>query len=149
MSTELEQQPKRERSVIYIVTVVVLVVLAVIAVVMFLSARQEVKAQDKAEQFLASLEEQGIDTSLTAEQVARVLGDDGGGVCANPNDALSRAILFDRLSNGAAGPGQRPILAEDRLLEGELLIIQTYCPDELEDFQKFVDELNTVKENGS
>ena len=54
MSTETEQQPQRERSVIYIITVVVLVVLTVIALVTFLSARQEVKAQDKAEQFLAS-----------------------------------------------------------------------------------------------
>lgn len=149
MSTETERQPQRERSVIYIITVVVLVALAVIALVTFLSARQEVKAQDKAEQFLASLEENGITTSLTAEQVARVLGDDGGGVCANPNDALSKAVLFDRLSNGAAGPGQRPILAEDRLLEGQLLIIETYCPEELEEFQQFVDELNTVDGNGS
>lgn len=149
MSTETERQPQRERSVIYIITVVVLVALAVIALVTFLSARQEVKAQDKAEQFLASLEENGITTSLTAEQVARVLGDDGGGVCSNPNDALSKAVLFDRLSNGAAGPGQRPILAEDRLLEGQLLIIETYCPEELEEFQQFVDELNTVDGNGS
>ena len=149
MSTETEQQPTRERSIIYIVTVIVLIVLAVIALVTFLSARQEVEAQDKAEQFLSSLEENGIDTSLTAEQVARVLGDDGGGVCANPNEALSKAILFDRLSNGAAGPGQRPILAEDRLLEGQLLIIETYCPDELEEFQQFVDDLNTVDGNGS
>ena len=149
MSTETEQQPTRERSIIYIVTVTVLIVLAVIALVTFLSARQEVEAQDKAEQFLSSLEENGIDTSLTAEQVARVLGDDGGGVCANPNEALSKAILFDRLSNGAAGPGQRPILAEDRLLEGQLLIIETYCPDELEEFQQFVDDLNTVDGNGS
>ena len=149
MSTETEQQPQRERSVIYIITVVVLVALAVIALVTFLSARQEVKAQDKAEQFLASLEENGITTSLTAEQVARVLGDDGGGVCANPNEALSKAVLFDRLANGAAGPGQRPILAEDRLLEGQLLIIETYCPEELEEFQQFVDDLQLTDGNGS
>lgn len=149
MSSELETQPKRERSIIYVITIVVLVVLGVIAVVTFLTARQEAEAQDKAEQFLSSLEENGIDTALTAEQIARVLGDDGGGVCANPNEALSKAILFDRLSNGAAGPGQRPILAEDRLLEGQLLIIETYCPEELEEFQQFVDELNTVDGNGS
>ena len=149
MSTETEQQPQRERTIIYIVTVVVLVVLGVIAVVAFLSARQEVKAQDKAEQFIASLEENGIDTDLTAEQVARVLGDDGGGVCADPNSALSRSILFERLTNGAAGPGQRPILAESRLLQGQLLIIETYCPDELEEFQQFVDDLQLVDGNGS
>ncbi|GGI46804.1 type II secretory pathway pseudopilin PulG [Agromyces flavus] len=149
MSTETEQQPQRERSIIYIITIVVLVILAVIALITFLSARQEAQATDKAEQFLASLDENGIDTDLTAEQVARVLGDDGGGVCANPNDALSKAILFERLTNGAAGPGQRPIIAQDNVVEGQLLIIETYCPDELEDFQQFVDDLQLSGGDGS
>ena len=149
MSTHTERQPQRERTIIYVVTVIVLVVLAVIAVVMFFSARQAAEATDKAEQFIASLEENGIDIALTPEQVARVLGDDGGGVCADPNSALSRSILFERLTNGAAGPGQRPIIAESRLLQGQLLIIETYCPDELEEFQQFVDELQLVDGNGS
>ena len=149
MSTETEQQPTRERSIIYIITVVVLVVLAVIAVVSFFSARETEQAEEKATELIQSLEDAGVDVTLTAEQIARVLGDDGGVVCADPNAALSRAALLDRLSNGAGGPGQRPILAEDRLVEAELLIIQTYCPDELEEYQQFIDELNTVDGDGS
>ena len=149
MSTELEQQPRRERSIIYVITVVVLVVLAVIAIVSFFSARETQQAEEKADQLIQALEDAGADVTLTAEQIARVLGDDGGVVCADPNAALSRAALLDRLSNGAGGPGQRPILAEDRLVEAEVLIIQTYCPDELEEYQQFIDELNTVNGDGS
>jgi Tfp pilus assembly protein FimT len=149
MSTGTETQPRRERTVIYVVTVALLVILGVIAVIMFLTAREGAQAQDKAEQFIASLEAEGVDVNLTPEQVARVLGDDGGVVCADPGSALTRALLLDRLSNGAGGPGQRPIIAEDRLVQGELLIIETYCPDELEDFQQFIDDLNTVDGDGS
>ena len=149
MSTETERQPQRERSIIYIITVVVLVVLGVIAAITFFSARQAAQATDKAEEFIALAEENGIDVSLSPQQIAAVLGEDGGGVCANPNDALSRAVLFARLTTGAAGPGQRPVIAESRLLQGQLLIIETYCPDELEEFQQFVDDLQLHDGSGS
>ena len=141
MSTATETQPKRERSLIYIITVVVLVVLGVIATVMFLSARQEVKSQDKAEELIQVLSDAGVDVNLTAEQISRVLGNDGGAVCANPNEALSRAVLLDRIANGASGPGIRPIITDERYLQGQVLIMQVYCPDEVEDFQQFVDSL--------
>ena len=73
----------------------------------------------------------------------RVLGDDGGATCADPNDALTRAILLSQLANGAAGPGARPVIADSRVVQGQLLIIQVYCPDELEDFKQFVEDLKT------
>ena len=148
MSTQAEQQPKRERSVLYIVVVVVLVILSVIALIMFRSARQTAEAEDKAQELIQALEDAGAESTPSVEMISRVLGDDGDVVCADPNGALTRAALLDRLSNGAAGPGQRPIIAEDRLVEGGLLIVQTYCPDELEEFQEFVDSLETVDTNG-
>ena len=37
----------------------------------------------------------------------------------------------------------RPVIADSRVFQGQLLIIQIYCPDELEDFQEFVDDLKT------
>ncbi|WP_400999431.1 hypothetical protein [Agromyces sp. GXQ0307] len=147
MSTGSETQPTRERSVIYIVTVAVLVVVAAIALFSFLAARQDVRAEDQAEELIQALEAEGVDVRLTPEQVASVLGDDGGAVCANPNGALSRAVLLDRLTNGAGGPGLRATIVEQRLLTGQLLIIETYCPDELDEFQEFVDGLYTVDGN--
>ena len=41
------------------------------------------------------------------------------------------------------GPGARPVIADSRAVKGQLLIIKVYCPDELKDFQKFVDDLKT------
>lgn len=148
MSTHEETQHPRERSIISIVAIVVLVALAVIATITFVGARQQARDIDKAQELLDSFADAGVSTPFTAEQVARVLGDDGGAVCADPNAALSRATLLAGLSNGAGGPGQRPTLVESRLLQGQLLIIQTYCPEEAEEFQDFVDSLNTVESAG-
>jgi hypothetical protein len=145
MSTDLETQTPRERSIISVVISVILLALAVLALILFISARHETKGVDKAQQLLDSFHQAGISVSLTADQVARVLGTDGGATCADPNAALSRSTLLAALSNGAAGPGIRPTLVESRLFKGQLLIIQTYCPHELKQFQQFVDSLNTVK----
>ena len=49
--------------------------------------------------------------------------------------ALSRATLLAQLTNGASGPGIRPVIADSRVVQGELLVIKVYCPDELEEFQ--------------
>lgn len=144
MSTSNETQSTRERSVIYIVVVTVLVVLAAIATILFIGNRQEARDVDKAQQLLDAFADAGISVSFTPEQVAEVLGDDGGATCADPNSALARSTLLASLANGAGGPGLRPTIVESRLLKGQLLIIQTYCPDEAEEFQEFVDSLATV-----
>jgi hypothetical protein len=142
MSTSTETQTPRERSWLYITSCIVLVVLAVIAIFTFSSARENRKARDKADEFIAALEDAGARTP-DKDQVVRVLGDDGGATCANPNDALSRATLLSLLANGATGPGTRPVIADSRVFQGQLLIIQVYCPDELEDFKKYVDDLKS------
>jgi Tfp pilus assembly protein FimT len=108
----------------------------------FSSARETRRAQDKADELIAALQDAGARTP-DQDQVVRVLGDDGGATCANPNKALSRATLFSLLTNGATGPGARPVIADSRVVQGQLLIMQTYCPEELEEFQKFVDDLKT------
>jgi hypothetical protein len=71
----------------------------------------------------------------------RVLGDDGGAVCADPSSALVRAGYFAQLGNGAAGPGQRPVIVADRLVQGEQMILQIYCPDQLDEFTQFTEDL--------
>ena len=144
MSTHEETQITRHRSVLYIVTAVVLVIVGVIAVLMFMSARQSAQAEDKANELIQNLEDAGVEVAFTPEQIAKMFGEDGGAVCANPNDALSRAILFDRIANGAGGPGMRPIITDERYLQGQILIMEVYCPDEVEQFQQMVDDLETT-----
>jgi Tfp pilus assembly protein FimT len=142
MSTHSETQTPRERSWLYITACLVLGVMVVIALFAFGSARQTQKAQDKADQLISELNAVGA-RAPDQDQIVRVLGDDGGATCANPNEALSRATLLSQLANGATGPGARPVIADSRAVQGQLLIIKVYCPDELTDFQAFVDDLKT------
>ena len=147
MSTQTESSTKRGRSVIYIVSMILLVIFAVVALLNFRSARETQQSLAKADQLIAEINAAG-GTAPSREQIARVLGDDGGAVCANPNDALSRAIFHSQLTNGATGPGNRPVIASDRVARGELAIIKIYCPDQLAEFQQFIDDLNTYNSGG-
>lgn len=142
VESPVENQSTRERRWIYVVAIVILVALALWAIFAFSAARESVRAQEKADELIAALEDAGLGTP-DRDQIVRVLGDDGGATCDNPNNALSRATLFAQLANGATGPGGRPIIADSRVVQGQLLIIQTYCPDELDDFQQLIDDLNT------
>lgn len=139
--TVTEQSTDSERRTIYIVVGVVVLVLLVIALFSYRSKEATQQADQKADQFIAALSAAGAATP-SKDMVVRVLGDDGGAICQDPNAALSRAALLDRLMNGAAGPGMRPVIADNRAVRGELLVIQIYCPDELPSFQEFVNDLN-------
>ena len=142
MTTPVENQSPRERSWIYITACVILAVLTLWAIFAFSSARETKRAEDKADQLVAALRDAGARTP-DKNQIVRVLGDDGGATCANPNKALSRATLLTLLANGATGPGARPVIADSRAVKGQLLIMKVYCPNELNDFQQFVDDLKT------
>ena len=148
MSTATETQSKRERSTLYIAVAVGIGVLMVIGLIFYRSAEATREAEQKADQLIAALEDAGA-TAPDRDQIVRVLGDDGGATCADPNDSLSRAILLSQLANGAAGPGARPVIADSRVVKGQLLIIEIYCPDELEDFKQFVDDFKTDDVAGS
>ena len=78
------------------------------------------------------------------EQIVGVLGDDGGALCKDPASALRKAILFSQLTNGAGGPGIRPVIADSKVFKGQLLAIQIYCPDQLPRFQQMVEQLKTA-----
>lgn len=144
MTAPVENQPPRERSWIYVTACVLLGILLLAALLAFRGARETAEAQEKADELIAAIE--GAGSTATApdrDRIVRVLGDDGGATCDNPNDALSRSTLFSLLTNGAAGPGIRPVIADSRAVQGQLLIIEVYCPEELEEFQQFVDDLKT------
>ena len=142
MTTPQESQTPRERSWIYITACVVLGLMVLGALIVFSAARETVRAEEKADELIAALEDAGARTP-DRDQIVRVLGDDGGATCDDPSEALSRATLHSMLANGATGPGARPVIADSRVFKGQLLIIEIYCPDELDDFKEFVDDLKT------
>ena len=148
MSTVNETSTRRGRSVLYIVVVVILIILAVVGLFTFRAGRQSAQAQDKATELVASLHAAGLRAPST-EQIVGLLGTDGGAVCANPSDALYRALVLDQLTTGTGGTGMRPIISERQVLTGTLAVMKVYCPKEVPDFQKFVDNLQTSGNQGS
>jgi Tfp pilus assembly protein FimT len=132
--------PDQKKSWIYWVAIGLLVVMTVVALLTFSSARSTAQAQDKADELIAALEDAGA-TAPSQDQVVRVLGEDGGAICEDPTDALRRATLYGMLTNGAAGPGIRPVIADERTVRFQRLVVEIYCPDELEDFEELVADL--------
>ena len=142
MSTVQETQRPHERTLLYIIIGVVTLLLVILGLVLFQSGKESRAADDKADQLIAALTSVGA-PAPDRDEVVRVLGSDGGATCQDPNSSLNRAIFLSMLSNGAAGPGIRPVTADRRYVAGQLLILKVYCPDELPSFQKFVDRLKS------
>ncbi len=133
---------RTQQRITWIVLGAIFVILAAIGLGVFRSAKATTSANAKADQLIQAIEAKGL-TAPTKEQITRTLGDDGGSICADPNNALRRAVLNSMLANGAAGPGMRPIIADSLAVRGQLLVISIYCPDQLDDFQRYVNDLKT------
>jgi hypothetical protein len=126
---------------IYWTAIGILLVLVLIGLLTFRGAKDTRAANEKADQFISQLQSDGVERLPSKDQVVRVLGSDGGAVCEDPGNALGKATLFSMITNGAAGPGARPIVTDSRLINGQLAVIQVYCPDKLDDFKSYVDDL--------
>ena len=57
--------------------------------------------------------------------------------------ALMQFLFMPVLGSLSDRVGRRPIIADARLLQGQALIMQTYCPDELQEFRDKFDDLKT------
>lgn len=133
-----------KNTVVYVVAAALLIGLVVVALLTFSEARQTAQANDRADELIAVLDEAGVEQLPSRESVVRVLGEDGGSVCQDPAHALRQATLHGMLTNGATGPGTRPVLTDTRLLRGQLAIMQVYCPEELDAVQAQLDELRSA-----
>lgn len=142
--SEHSARPARTNALLYWTAIGLLVVLAIIGLASYRGAKQEATAADKADELVATLQEAGAERLPSADRVARVLGADGGSVCQDPASALRQATLHAMLTNGASGPGLRPVLTDSRLLQGQLAIVSVYCPEHLEDVRARLDELATA-----
>jgi len=100
----------KSRVTTYIVLGVAFLLLTGVCLLSFRTARESQQADQKADQLIAELTSAGA-RAPSKDQIVSVLGDDGGAVCAAPADALSRGVLNGQMTNGAAGPGQRPVIA--------------------------------------
>ena len=130
------------RTLYWIIGAVVLV-LAIIGLITYSGKKQDQEAQQKAAQLTQSLQRAGLTVPVDQDIIVRSLGSDGGAVCDNPASALGRATLFDQITNGADFVGRRPIIVDSRILVGEALILQSYCPEKLQQFKDKTKDLKT------
>jgi hypothetical protein len=119
----------------------VVVVLTVIGLITYSGEKKDQEAQDKAQQLTQKFEQTGLPVPEDQDIIVRSLGNDGGNVCDNPASALGRAVLFDQLTNGADFVGRRPVIIDRDLIRGEALILETYCPDKLDQYRDKFDDL--------
>ena len=126
---------------IYIGSIVVLVAMVVIGLLSFTQLHNTNEAHRKASQLSDTLRAAGYPVP-SQDQIVRTLGSDGGAVCENPTDALVQAQWKYGMSNGAAGPGQRPVLSDRQVVLGEAIVLSVYCPDKLDAIKDKIDDLN-------
>ena len=119
------------------------VALAIVGLVTYSGKKQDQEAQAKAAQLTQSLQRAGLTAPVNQDIIVRSLGNDGGAVCDNPANALGRATLFDQMTNGADFVGRRPVIVDSRILVGEALILQIYCPEKLQQFKEKTQDLKT------
>jgi hypothetical protein len=136
-----EQEVKRNLHTMYWIIGVVVVLLAVIGLFTYNGGTENRQSERLAQDLTAAYQDAGL-TAPDQDLIVRSLGTDGGAVCANPLNALGKAHLLDQLTNGA-NIGRRPVIVDPRILQGELLILQTYCPDEVQQYKDKIDQLKT------
>ena len=121
----------------------VLLLLCVIGLITYSGNKQTAEAQQKAQELTQKLEAAGLRTPVNTDIFVRSLGTDGGNVCDNPASALGKAALIETMYNGADFVGRRPVIVDERILKGEALILETYCPEKLQEYSDKIDELKT------
>jgi hypothetical protein len=135
--------------VIYWIIGAAVLALVIVGLITYSGQKKDQEARAKAEQLTQKFEQAGLPVPQDQDIIVRSLGNDGGNVCDNPASSLGRAVLFDQLTNGAAFVGRRPVIVDRDLIRGEALILQTYCPDKLQEYQDKFDDLkfdNVIKD---
>jgi hypothetical protein len=135
------------RKTAYVVVALIFTGLAITALFTFRTVRESREASTKADTLISSFTSAGL-PAPPKEQVTKVLGDDGGVLCADPDAFLNQAMIRVNMANGAAGPGQRPVIVPQNVVEGQRIAIEVYCPEHLDEFDEFVNSnkyADTVK----
>ncbi|MEU4600589.1 hypothetical protein [Nocardia sp. NPDC023988] len=133
--------PDRTRIWIYLTAAVLLVVFALIGLLTFDEIHRNNEATAKAEQLHSNLLAAGL-PAPEPDVIASALGDDGGSVCQDPDAAHIKAKYQAALSNGASGPGQRPVIGSKEAAEAVGQAIAVYCPQHLADYRAHLDTLH-------
>lgn len=125
---------------IYWIVAGVMAVLLVVMLTTFRYDRSNQEALTKANELISAFERAGLTAPKDPARVASIFGTDGGNVCGSVGSGVGRGIAKLNLMVGGSF-ATRPVINEAQIGTGLLLIVKTYCPDELPETQQFVDNL--------
>jgi hypothetical protein len=100
--------------------------------------------QQKAAELVAATESAGVAPRLTTDLAESLYGTDAPGVCDLFDGGLSTSAKNVILGNPAQG--RRKTVTDEAVVYGRL-VVQTYCPDELDDFEDVVAGLGPFDRN--
>jgi len=140
-----EGAPKRHRVITYVLLGAIFLVMAVTAVFTFRTAKESRAARDKATQLQQAFVAVGL-PEPNVDQVVNYLGTDGGIVCgAAKGDGLAQAQLRAALAPSVGAPGSRPVTVPEAVVPGLQQVIRVYCPESMNDFVGFVNDLRGTR----
>ncbi|WP_328943839.1 hypothetical protein OG259_22125 [Streptomyces sp. NBC_00250] len=131
-----------EHKWVYVGAIVILVGLVITGLIRYESVKTNNETAAKANQLQDALVDAGYPSPET-DTIERLLGTDGGPVCEDPGSALKTALWKIQQANGAAGPGMRPVITDTKAVEVERIVLQVYCPDQVDDFDDALNDLKT------
>jgi glutamate:GABA antiporter len=114
-----------------------LVILAIVLVPVFKQGKSTDLAKARANRVEALYAAHHLAVPVDDATLVKVLGTNGGPVCATPAGALTKALKDQQFYNGAANVGARPIRASAKIVQGEQLVLQVYCPEKLAAFNRY------------
>ena len=132
--------PEVSRRGVYWAVGGVVAVLLVVLLVFWDYSRPSDTAQAKAQELVSAYAAAGLPTPANTDQVAEVLGEDGGQVCRAAGSPQQLGYLKTQYRVG----GEfwfRPVVIDRQTVQGLALIVRTYCPGNLDRAQEFVDGL--------
>ncbi len=97
------------------------------------------RARELADQLDENLAAAGLPT-LDTETAVTLYGTDGGVSCENAGE-LQQDLALSQFGNNALH--LRRVVLDPSLLDYDLAVLQTYCPDDVDAFQDAVEDLDT------
>lgn len=140
VEASLPEETGKSHKLVYTVLAVVAIALLIVGLFSYSQERKDKIALEKAGQLTAAFSAAGLPVPTDPTVFTSVFGTDGGAMCEDPGAALNTALHDSSFANGAAAVGMRPILADRRVVEGERIAIGIYCPDQLDEFEEYVQD---------
>jgi hypothetical protein len=131
----------RDHLILYLVLASVLVALIIVGLFTYNYNKKTQAAENKATQLEQRWHALGLQAPANRDVLIRQYGTDGGAVCDTSSDTLTQALLKTAFANGAGGPGQRAVIVDRDLVNGERAVVEVYCPNRLPKFDHFVNGL--------